>query len=110
MKEIAIIRDDGALGAVAAVTAATEPAGTDVDGPGHEALAILEASGWTLSQRSTGSQTKISLDAKVMALQALDALPAVAPVAMSEQRRCHHPLLPHHHQTTATLWRCSSVG
>ena len=78
MKEIAIIRDDGALGAVAAVT---EPAGTDVDGPGHEALALLDAQGWSVSSLSANSQSRISLDAKIAALLALGELPPLAPVA-----------------------------
>ena len=78
---MAIIRDDHALGAVAEVAAATEHAGTDPNGSGHDALTVLEAHGWSLLDQSTNSHSRISLDAKVAALLALDALPAVAPVA-----------------------------
>ena len=66
---------------MAEVAAAVDHAGTEVHGPGHEALALLEAQGWSVSSLSANSQSRISLDAKIAALLALDELPPLAPVA-----------------------------
>ena len=66
---------------MAAVAAAVDHAGTEVYGPGHEALALLDAQGWSVSSLSANSQSRISLDAKIAALLALGELPPLAPVA-----------------------------
>ncbi len=66
---------------MAVVAAAVDHAGTEVYGPGHEALALLDAQGWSVSSLSANSQSRVSLDAKIAALLALGELPPLAPVA-----------------------------
>ena len=66
---------------MAEVAAAVDHAGTEVHGPGHEALALLDAQGWSVLSLSANSQSRISLDAKIAALLALGELPPLAPVA-----------------------------
>ena len=81
LEEMAIIREDRGLDAVAVVAAANEITGNDILRPGHDAVTRLEADGWSVPDGSASSPLRISLDAKVAALLALGELPPLAPVA-----------------------------
>jgi ferredoxin len=66
---------------VATIAAAIDPTGTEIHGPGAAALTVLEANGWSMPDQPAGSVSRISLDAKIAALEALGTLPPLTPVA-----------------------------
>ncbi len=78
------IREDHARGAVAAITLASDTAGyrrADTSVPGDIETSLFEASGWTVAVDSARGQERISLDAKIAALDAIGQMPHFASVA-----------------------------
>ena len=73
------------MDAVAEVAAASEQVRSELLRPGHEASlsfeAIAQRIGWSIPDQSANSASRISLDAKIAALLALQELPPFAPVA-----------------------------
>lgn len=73
------------MDAVAEVAAASEQVRTELLRPGHEASlfseAIAQRIGWSKPDQRANSASRISLDAKIAALLALQELPPFAPVA-----------------------------
>ncbi len=80
-EEMAIIREKRELAAVADVAAAIDDAGTESHRPGHEALALLEAHGWSVPTHPANPLSQPFIEAKMAALLALGRLPPLAPVA-----------------------------
>jgi ferredoxin len=80
-EELAIIREHRETDAVAEIATATQHAGTGAIGSGHSAIPSKNSSSASAGWSRAAADATISLDAKIAALAAMDALAPFEPVA-----------------------------
>lgn len=78
---MAIVREPRELASVPEEAAEHDHARFDLHRPGHEALTLLEANGWSIPDQRLNPTLSIALNAKVAALLAVSELPPSTPVA-----------------------------